>query len=234
LFCTFTPVLKPELLNGMIEVSRHLATMSWTKMLFAGISSGFLIAAMVWMIPAAESAKFAVIALMTYVIAVGGFTHIVTGSMEAYILVFAGEWQWWQMIGEFAVPVLMLAAQRAVLAGFTAARPCPRQRRQVWQQTTGFRHIDRRRRLRVGLLDRRRRPRALHMLLRAARRLVFRRQPRLGWLRLPCTRLRPHDGVGIVDGLGMRGQRRHQRGDQRTDDKQTSHALKMGMQSPGR
>lgn len=107
LFCTFTPVLKPELLDGMIEVSRHLATMSWTKMLFAGISSGFLIAAMVWMIPAAESAKFAVIALMTYVIAVGGFTHIVTGSMEAYMLVLAGDWQWWQMIGEFAVPVLI-------------------------------------------------------------------------------------------------------------------------------
>jgi formate/nitrite transporter FocA (FNT family) len=76
-------------------------------MLLAGVSSGFLVAAMVWMIPTAESAKFAVIALMTYVIALGGFTHIVTGSMEAYMLVFAGQWQWWQMIVQFAVPVLI-------------------------------------------------------------------------------------------------------------------------------
>jgi formate/nitrite transporter FocA (FNT family) len=107
LFCTFTPVLTSELLHGMVEVSRHLTTMSWPQMMFAGISSGFLIAAMVWMTPAAESAKFAVIALMTYLIAVGGFTHIVTGSIEAYMLVLAGDWQWWQMIVQFVVPVLI-------------------------------------------------------------------------------------------------------------------------------
>jgi formate/nitrite transporter FocA (FNT family) len=106
-FCTFTPVLKPELLQGMVEISHHLTEMGWMTMLLAGVSSGFLVAAMVWMIPTAESAKFAVIALMTYVIALGGFTHIVTGSMEAYMLVFAGQWQWWQMIVQFAVPVLI-------------------------------------------------------------------------------------------------------------------------------
>lgn len=107
LFCTFTPVLKPELLAGMVEVSRHLAGMGWLSMLLAGVSSGFIIAALVWMIPAAESAKFAVITLMTYLIAVGGFTHIVTGSIEAYMLVFAGDWLWWQMIVQFMAPVLI-------------------------------------------------------------------------------------------------------------------------------
>ncbi|HZY40728.1 MAG TPA: formate/nitrite transporter family protein, partial [Anaerolineae bacterium] len=64
-------------------------------------------AAMVWMIPSAENAKFSVITLMTYLIAIGGFTHIVAGSMEAYILVLAGDWEWWRMIGQFVVPVLL-------------------------------------------------------------------------------------------------------------------------------
>jgi formate/nitrite transporter FocA (FNT family) len=76
-------------------------------MFLAGVASGFLIAAMVWMIPTAENATFAVVALMTYLIAIGGFTHIVTGSMEAYLLVLAGDWQWWQMITQFIVPVLL-------------------------------------------------------------------------------------------------------------------------------
>jgi formate/nitrite transporter FocA (FNT family) len=107
LFCTFTPVLTPDLLQGMVEISRHLLTMNWAQMLLAGVASGFLIAAMVWMIPTAESAKFAVIALMTYLIAIGGFTHIVTGSMEAYMLVLSGDWQWWQMIAQFIAPVLI-------------------------------------------------------------------------------------------------------------------------------
>jgi formate/nitrite transporter FocA (FNT family) len=107
LFCTFTPVLKPELLAGMVEVSRHLTELGWFEMLFAGVSSGFLIAAMVWMIPTAETAKFAVITLMTYLIAIGGFTHIVAGSMDGFMLMLAGEWQWWQMIVQFMVPVLI-------------------------------------------------------------------------------------------------------------------------------
>jgi formate-nitrite transporter family protein len=107
LFCSFTPVLPPELYKGMFEISRMLTENSWWFMLFGGISSGFLIAAMVWMIPSAESAKIVVITLMTWLIAVGGFTHVVAGSMEAYLLVIAGEWQWWQMLGQFMVPVLI-------------------------------------------------------------------------------------------------------------------------------
>lgn len=107
LFCSFMPVLTPELLHGMQEISRDLIGLSLTQMFLRGIASGFLIAAMVWMIPSAESAKFAVITLMTYLIAIGGFTHIVAGSMEAFLLVIAGDWAWWQMVFQFFVPVLL-------------------------------------------------------------------------------------------------------------------------------
>jgi formate/nitrite transporter FocA (FNT family) len=106
LFCQFTPVVPPDILQGMRDISRDLLELSWWQMAFRGISSGFLIAAMVWMIPSAESAKFWVITLMTYLIAIGGFTHIVAGSMEAYLLVLSGDWQWWQAILDFMVPVL--------------------------------------------------------------------------------------------------------------------------------
>lgn len=107
IFCTFTPALPSDLLQGMQAISRDLLALSWADMLFHGITSGFLIAAMVWMIPTAETAKFAVITLMTYLIAIGGFTHIVAGSMEANMLVLAGDWEWWRMLGQFFVPVLI-------------------------------------------------------------------------------------------------------------------------------
>lgn len=106
LFCGFTPVLSPELHDGMVEVSRKLTELGLARMFFAGIASGFLIAAMVWMIPSAESAKFIVITLMTYLIAAGGFTHVIAGSFEAYLLVIAGDWAWWQAVGKFLLPVL--------------------------------------------------------------------------------------------------------------------------------
>jgi formate/nitrite transporter FocA (FNT family) len=106
-FCMYFPVIPPALLNGMLDISRDLTHVAWWPMLFRGITSGFLIAAMVWMIPSAESGKFAVITLMTYLIAIGGFTHVVAGSMEANLLVLSGDWEWWRMLVQFLAPVLI-------------------------------------------------------------------------------------------------------------------------------
>jgi formate/nitrite transporter FocA (FNT family) len=107
LFCTFTPVLPGDIYSGMLEISRDLLALGWWEMLFRAIAAGFLMAAMVWLMPSAEGAQFHVITLMTWLIAVGGFTHIVAGSMESYLLVFSGEWVWWRMLTDFMVPVLI-------------------------------------------------------------------------------------------------------------------------------
>jgi len=107
LFCTFTPVLPSDIYSGMLEISRDLLGFSWWEMVFRAIAAGFLMAAMVWLMPGAEGAQFHVITLMTWLIAVGGFTHIIAGSMESYLLVFSGEWVWWRMITDFMVPVLI-------------------------------------------------------------------------------------------------------------------------------
>ena len=107
LFCTFTPVLPAQIYDGMLTVSRELLALSWWELIFRSVAAGFLMAAMVWLMPGAERAQFHVITLMTWLIAMGGFTHIVAGSMEAYLLVLAGDWAWWQMIPQFMVPVLI-------------------------------------------------------------------------------------------------------------------------------
>jgi formate-nitrite transporter family protein len=107
LFCSFTPAVSPDLLHGMLQVSRALLALSWLDMMFRAVGAGFVIAAMVWLIPSAESAQFNVITLMTWLIAVGGFTHIIAGSMEAYMLVLHGNWEWWRMLGQFMAPVLL-------------------------------------------------------------------------------------------------------------------------------
>jgi formate/nitrite transporter FocA (FNT family) len=107
LICLYSPVLTRDLLAGMLTISRVLLDLSWPEMFFRAIASGFLIAEMVWMIPSAESAKFAVVTLMTYRVAIGGFTHIVAGSMEGYMLVLNGDWEWRCMIGQFIAPVLL-------------------------------------------------------------------------------------------------------------------------------
>ncbi len=107
LFCCFTPVLTPDIRAVMFDISRHAVQAGPVDLFFRGISAGFLIAAMVWLIPSAESAKFLVITLMTYLIAVGGFSHIVAGSFEALMLVVTAQLDVWRAIGLFAVPTLL-------------------------------------------------------------------------------------------------------------------------------
>ncbi len=106
LFSTFTPVLQPELLTGMIDISRQILGHSWSEMFFRGIAAGFIIAALVWLIPGAETAQFYVIVLMTYLISAGNFMHIVAGSVEAFLLVLNGELNWLAMLTGFLLPVL--------------------------------------------------------------------------------------------------------------------------------
>lgn len=107
LFCSFTPVLTPELRHGMLEISGHLPELGWPAMFFRAMGAGFLIASMVWLIPSAEGAKFEVVTMATYLIAIAGFTHIVAGSVEGFLLVLDGQWSLWQMIARFTIPVLL-------------------------------------------------------------------------------------------------------------------------------
>jgi len=107
LFCTFTPVLTPDLFHGMLDISRHILGHSPAEMFFRAIAAGFLMAAMVWLIPSAEAAQFYVIVLMTYLIAAGSFMHIVAGSVEAFLLVLNGQVGWLAMLWQFAAPTLL-------------------------------------------------------------------------------------------------------------------------------
>ncbi len=107
LFCTFTPVITPELRLAMLEVSRHAVDGGWVELFFRGITAGFLIAAMVWLIPSADTAQFHVVTLMTYLIAIGGFAHIVAGSVEAFLLVLNGELGLGAALANFTIPVLL-------------------------------------------------------------------------------------------------------------------------------
>lgn len=106
LFCTLTPVTTPEYLEQMLSLGRHVMDLTWAERLCRGIAAGFLIAALVWIRPAAEGSQVALITAMTYLIAVTGSTHIVAGSMEVFLMMVNGEISPLATVGQFLVPVL--------------------------------------------------------------------------------------------------------------------------------
>ena len=76
------------------------------QMFGKGIFSGWLIATMIWMVAAAPRLKLPIILLMTYLIAIGGFTHIVVGSCEVLYLVLTGQLGLASYALDFALPTL--------------------------------------------------------------------------------------------------------------------------------
>src|SRR5215218_3924965 len=80
-----------------------------------GLAGGFilqsfawwLIALLVWMLPGAESARLWVIVIITYLVGLGGFNHIIAGASEVFALAWAGEKSWGDVIGKFIVPTLL-------------------------------------------------------------------------------------------------------------------------------
>jgi formate/nitrite transporter FocA (FNT family) len=106
-FCTFTPVLTPGLRAQMLQISQHMMASGFSAMFFKAIAAGFLIAAMVWLIPNAEAAQFHVVTLMTYLISLGGFAHVVAGSVEAFLLLLNGQLGLAHLLYGFTAPVLL-------------------------------------------------------------------------------------------------------------------------------
>ncbi|MFO8044760.1 MAG: formate/nitrite transporter family protein [Halomonas sp.] len=92
LVLVFGRILPDIRLEGILSVSRHYAEATAFEHFTWGIPAGFLIAALVWILPRMESAgEVLMIVIVTYVIGLGGMSHVVAGSTELFILVARGE-----------------------------------------------------------------------------------------------------------------------------------------------
>ncbi len=70
------------------------------------IFAGWLIALMVWLLPLAEGAGPFVIFLVTYVVGIAEFAHIIAGSIEVFYATFVGKLGW-DVYPAFFVPTLL-------------------------------------------------------------------------------------------------------------------------------
>jgi formate/nitrite transporter FocA (FNT family) len=75
--------------------------------LLKGVLAGWLIALMVWLLPAASTAKFVVIVAVTWLIAVAEFSHVIAGSAEAAFAAMQGTIAWDRYALGFLLPALI-------------------------------------------------------------------------------------------------------------------------------
>ncbi len=93
--------------TAMIEVSMRIVELSAGATFVNAIPAGFMIAILAWTLPNARDQAFLVIAAITYVVAIGGFSHSIVGSVEAFLLLFSGHVGAWQTFAKLILPAVL-------------------------------------------------------------------------------------------------------------------------------
>jgi formate/nitrite transporter FocA (FNT family) len=100
-------VTEPQVQRALSDLSQEAMKHDFWTTLLHGVYAGWLIALMVWMLPAAESSKLAVIIIMTWLIGVGGFAHVIAGASEVFYAAVRGEASWAEALLGYITPALI-------------------------------------------------------------------------------------------------------------------------------
>lgn len=102
-----TGVFRPEVQKAFSEIARESVSPGFGLILLRGVFAGWLLAMLVWVLPFAEHARFFVIVGITWLIGVGGFSHVIAGAVEALFLVTTGQVAWTHAAFGYIAPALI-------------------------------------------------------------------------------------------------------------------------------
>ncbi|MBX9930727.1 MAG: formate/nitrite transporter family protein [Methylobacterium sp.] len=103
----YSDAFEPEVHRAFAEISRHAVASSFGTTVVKAVFAGWLIALMVWMLPATGSAAPFIVILMTGLVSICGLAHIVAGSVDTFYLVFTGEASMSDYVWRFFIPTLV-------------------------------------------------------------------------------------------------------------------------------
>jgi formate/nitrite transporter FocA (FNT family) len=102
-----SPIFSTDVRATFGEIGRAAAAPGFGEIVVRGIAAGWLIALMVWLLPGAEQTRLFVILIVTYVVGLGSFSHIIAGSVEVLYVVATGGLTWLQYLGNYLLPVFL-------------------------------------------------------------------------------------------------------------------------------
>jgi formate/nitrite transporter FocA (FNT family) len=104
---TIPHLFRPEWTHSFTDLGVKAAEPGFLGVLVKGVFAGWLIALMVWLLPAASSARFLVIIAVTWLIGVAKFSHVIAGSVETAFAAMQGALSWSDYLVGFLVPALI-------------------------------------------------------------------------------------------------------------------------------
>ena len=101
-----TGLVTAQQIGAMLEISSHLQAMSAADAFARGIPAGFILATIAWLLPNARGQEIWVVTLLTYIISLASFSHVIAGSAEAWLLATTGHASFGFAIFGFILPAL--------------------------------------------------------------------------------------------------------------------------------
>ena len=102
-----TTVFSDQAREAFAQVGHAAMQHSFGTVLLKGIFGGWLIALMVWLLPAADMAKVSIIVILTYLVGLGELSHIIAGSAETFYLVGTSQMSFGTYLVSYMIPTLL-------------------------------------------------------------------------------------------------------------------------------
>jgi len=100
-------LFRPDAVEAFAGLGVKAVEPGFAGVLMKGVFAGWLIALMVWLMPAASSAKLFVIVAVTWLISAAQFSHVIAGSVEGAFGAMHGALGWNDYLVDFLVPALI-------------------------------------------------------------------------------------------------------------------------------
>ncbi len=93
--------------DAFVEIGQRTLEGTFGATFLRAVFAGWLIALMMWLLPAAKGSRPHIIIIMTYIIALGEFSHIVAGSVDCAFMVEIGRASPADYVSIFFIPTLL-------------------------------------------------------------------------------------------------------------------------------
>jgi formate-nitrite transporter family protein len=100
-------IFSPELRHAMRTVAMQATAHDWVAVFATAIVAGWLIALMVWMLPAANNSQITVVIIMTWLVGAAHLSHVIVGAVESFYLIALGDAGLGWALGSQIVPALL-------------------------------------------------------------------------------------------------------------------------------
>jgi formate/nitrite transporter FocA (FNT family) len=102
-----TDMFSVEVHRAFAEIGREAMQGTAAMLFLRGIVAGWIIALMVWMLPASGDSKIFVIFVMTWLVGAGQLAHIIAGSVEVMYFAAIGGTSFGSYLTHYMLPTLL-------------------------------------------------------------------------------------------------------------------------------